>query len=113
MSPVTFEFPIDERGDLRPVLAEQVDLLLRKLVRDRVITDARAIELRLQFAESPRGTAGRIIDLVERIDRCDRCAFLRRPASGRSFCAGRGSAFEIPADSGAWCPNFRPLGGRP
>lgn len=113
MSPVTFEFDVDERSEPRPALAEQVDLLLRKLVRDRVITGDKAIELRLQFAESPRGTAERIIDLVERVDRCDRCAFLRRPASGRSFCAGRGSAFEVPTDHGAWCPNFRPLGGRP
>lgn len=113
MSSLTFEFPIDERGEPRLALAEQIDLLLRKLVRDRVITDAKAIELRLQFAESPRGTAGRIIDLVERVDRCDRCAFLRRPASGRSFCAGRGSAFELPADRGAWCAGFHPRGDQP
>ncbi|MCO5107136.1 MAG: hypothetical protein M9907_08645 [Burkholderiaceae bacterium] len=113
MSPVTFEFPIDERGEPRPALAEQVDLLLRRLVVSQVITGGKADDLRLQFAESPRGTAGRIIDLVERVDRCDRCAFLRRPASGRSFCAGRGSAFELPADRGAWCAGFRPRGDRP
>lgn len=113
MSPVTFEFPIDEGGDLRPALADQVDLLLRRLVVSQVITGDKADDLRLQFAESPRGTAGRIIDLAERVDRCSRCAFLRRADSGRAFCAGRGSAFEVPTDHGAWCPNFRQLGGRP
>lgn len=59
------------------------------------------------YAMDPTGTARLVADMAERIDRCSRCAFLRRTESGRSFCAG--SAHELPVDSGAWCAAFHPL----
>lgn len=64
------------------------------------------------FAMDPAGTARLVADMAERIDRCDRCAFLRRTDAGRRFCAGRGVQHEIPRDRGAWCAAFHPLGVR-
>lgn len=68
------------------------------------------VSLAAMYALDSAGTARLVADMAERIDRCDRCAFLRRTDAGRRFCAGRGVQHEIPRDRGAWCGAFHPLG---
>lgn len=93
-----------------PTFAE-VEALFDRAQAAGLYGPADRASLPIMFALDPGATLELVEDMHSRIDRCSRCAFLRRTDAGRQLCAGRGVQHEIPRDRGTWCAAFHSPGG--
>lgn len=103
---------ISTETEISPPTFAEVEALFDACEAAGLYGPADRASLPIMFALDPGATLELVADMAKRIDRCSRCAFLRRTDSGWPFCAGKG-AHELPADRGAWCAAFHPLGVRP